>query len=316
MKEKLKIGIIGSGTIGAAYAALFTGHGYPVRLNDVKPEFIEAGIAKYDGLYDDILERGLLTEGQRAFAKSLLADAPGLSDLNGVDIIFECVPEKIDIKKQVYKKIESEIDSVGAIVSTASALAPDDLIEGMSKFRSRLVVGHPFNPPHLVPFVELVKSSETEDQVVDLVKNFLESCGRKVSVMMRAAPGFIANRLQHALLREAMNLVDEGLVSCPEDVDRALTYSFLPRYTKVGIFEHHDFFGMDNTQNLQNYLYPYLSTGQGAAEMVNKHVEKGEIGMRTGKGIYEWNDEKIADFKRRAAEPYWGFFNWKPEQEV
>jgi len=313
MTEKLKIGIIGSGTIGAAYAALFTGHGYSVKINDVKPEFIEAGRKKYDELYDTICERGLFTAEQREFAKSLLADAPQLSELNGVDILFECVPEKIEIKKQVYADIESEIENLGAIVSTASALAPDDLIEGMTKFRSKLVVGHPFNPPHLAPFVELVKSSETEEPVVGLVKNFLESCGRKVSVMMRAAPGFIANRLQHALLREAMNLVDEGLVSCPEDVDRALTYSFMPRYTKVGIFEHHDLFGMDNTQNLQNYLYPYLSTGQGAADMVNKLVEKGEFGMRTGKGIYEWNDEKIADFKRRAAEPYWEFFNWKLE---
>jgi len=313
MTEKLKIGIIGSGTIGAAYAALFTGHGYSVKINDVKPEFIEAGRKKYDELYETICERGLFTAEQRLYAKSLLADAPQLSELNGVDIIFECVPEKIEIKKQVYAGIESEIENLGAIVSTASALAPDDLIESMTKFRSKLVVGHPFNPPHLAPFVELVKSSETEEPVVGLVKNFLESCGRKVSVMMRAAPGFIANRLQHALLREAMNLVDEGLVSCPEDVDRALTYSFMPRYTKVGIFEHHDLFGMDNTQNLQNYLYPYLSTGQGAADMVNKLVEKGEFGMRTGKGIYEWNDEKIADFKRRAAEPYWEFFNWKLE---
>ena len=311
MAEQLRIGIIGSGAIGAAYAALFTGHGYAVVLYDKSEEFLTAGKERYEELYDVIVSRGLFSEKQREKAGSQLSGTLSLSDLNGVDIIFECVPEDLELKKTVYAGIEKEIEDVAAIVSTSSALSPDDLISDMTKYRSRLVVGHPFNPPHLAPFVELVKSAETDDSVAQKVKSFLESCGRQVSTMVKTAPGFIANRLQHALLREAMHLVDEGLVSCPEDVDKALTYSFMPRYTKVGIFEHHDFFGMDNTQRLQNYLYPHLYTGQGAAEMVNKLVEKGEYGMKTGKGIYEWNDEKIADFKRRAAEPYWGFFDWK-----
>ena len=311
MPENLKIGIVGAGMIGAAYAALFTGHGYPVMIYDISKDLITRGKARYDELYDAIVARGLFTGEQREKARSLLNSTLSLKDLDGAFILFECVPEDLEIKKKLYTQIEDEIEDAGAIVSTSSALAPDDLISDMKKFRSKLVVGHPFNPPHLVPFVELIKSKETEESVVALVKEFLESNGRQVGVMLKAAPGFIANRLQHALLREAMHLVDEGYVSCPEDVDKALTYSFIPRYTKVGIFEHHDLFGMDNTQRLQNYLYPHLHTGRGAADMVNKLVEKGEYGMKTGKGIYEWDDGKIAGFKSRAAEPYWGFFDWK-----
>ena len=311
MTEDLRIRILGAGAIGAAYAALFTGHGYPVVLYDKSEEFLIAGKARYEEIYDAIMSRGLCSTIQRDKARSLLSDTLSISDLDGADIIFECVPEDLEIKRAVYAQIEANIENTGAIVSTSSALAPDDLISEMQKFRSKLVVGHPFNPPHLVPFVELVKSRETDDAVVVLVKSFLESCGRQVSVMLKSAPGFIANRLQHALLREATYLIDAGLVSCPEDVDKALTYSFMPRYTKVGIFEHHDFFGMDNTQRVQNSICPHLCASHSAAEMVNKLVEKGEIGMRTGKGIYEWDDEKIADFKRRAAEPYWGFFDWK-----
>jgi 3-hydroxyacyl-CoA dehydrogenase len=311
MSEKYKIGIIGSGAIGAAYAALFTGHGYQVVQYDISEEFIKNGLAKYEELYDAIVSRGLFSTAQREEARSLLSQTLSLSDLNGSDIIFECIPEDIEMKKALYVQVEEKIEKVLALVSTSSALSPDDLISDMTKFRSLLVVGHPFNPPHLAPFVELVRSKETDDSVVEIVTTFLESNGRQVSVMTKTAPGFIANRLQHALLREAMHLVDEGLVSCPEDVDKALTYSFMPRYTKVGIFEHHDFFGMDNTQKLQNYLYPYLYNGQGAADMVNNLVEKGELGMKTGKGIYEWDEEKIADFKERAAEPYWKFFDWQ-----
>jgi len=316
MAEKLKIGIIGSGMIGAAYAALFTGHGYPVALYDLNEELLDAGKEKYEGFYNDIEARGLCSKAQRDKAGALLTGTLSLSDMDGCDIIFECITEDIEMKKKLYARIEEEIGDVKAIVSTSSALSPDDLISDMQKFRSRLVVGHPFNPPHLVLFVELVRSKETEEDVVGSVKSFLESCGRKVGVMKTPAPGFIANRLQHALLREATYLVDAGLVSCPEDVDMALTYSFLPRYTKVGLFEHHDFFGMDNTQRVQNTLCPSLCTRQEASEMVSKLAEKGDLGMKTGKGIYEWDDEKIADFKKRAAEPYWGSFNWKFDDDA
>jgi len=311
MAGKLKIGIIGSGMIGAANAALFTGHGYPVVLSDINEEFLDAGKAKYEGLYNDIESRGLCSKAQRDNAEALLSLTLSLSDMDGSDIIFECIPEDLEMKKKLYARIEEEIGDVKAIVSTSSALSPNDLISGMQKYRSRLVVGHPFNPPHLVPFVELVRSKETEEDVVVSVKSFLESCGRKVGVMKTPAPGFIANRLQHALLREATYLVDAGLVSSPEDVDIALTYSFLPRYTKVGLFEHHDFFGMDNTKKVQNMLCPSLCASKESSEMINKLAEKGDLGMKTGKGIYEWDDEKIADFKKRAAEPYWGFFDWK-----
>jgi 3-hydroxybutyryl-CoA dehydrogenase len=161
-----------------------------------------------------------------------------------------------------------------------------------------------------VPFAELVKSTVTDEAAAQLVYDFLESCGRKVCVMKKSAPGFIANRLQHALFREAIYMVDAGLAD-PADIDKALKFGFMPRYTSVGIFEHQDFYGMDMLQNLQNYLYPHLSVDQGAGPTVKNCVKNGNLGQKTGKGILEWNEESIKTFKHDSAEPYWKYFNWK-----
>jgi 3-hydroxybutyryl-CoA dehydrogenase len=159
--------------------------------------------------------------------------------------------------------------------------------------------------------VEIVKSDETRQEAVDLTFDFLESCGRKVCIMKKSAPGFIANRLHHAILREAMYMVDQGLAD-PREIEKAMMYSFIPRYTSIGIFEHHDSYGLDMLEKLQNYLYPHLAAGTGSPDMVVAKVKEGALGMKTGRGIYEWNESSIADFKKKAAEPYWRFFNWNP----
>ena len=137
----------------------------------------------------------------------------------------------------------------------------------------------------------------------------LEDCGRKVCVMKKSAPGFIANRLQHALLREALYMAEEGLAD-PRDIDKALMYSFMPRYTSVGLFEHQDAAGLGMVQNIENYLFPSLCDRKTAFDSVNDRVASHSRGQKDGMGIYKWDAESIADFKARASEPYWKYFNW------
>jgi 3-hydroxybutyryl-CoA dehydrogenase len=304
---ELKIGIVGIGAIGGSLAALFTGNGYAVTVLGRRPESVF--MAAYNALYDSVEERGLIGKEGRAACRRLLAYTTDYQDLKDADIVFECVPEVLEEKYKIYARLEDACEKIRALASATSALSPDDLVKGVKKWPEKLLVAHPFNPPHVVPFVEIVKSAVTAEDAVELVYNFLESCGRKVCVMKKSAPGFIANRLQHALLREAMYMVDNNLAD-PEEIDKTLMYSFMPRYTSVGIFEHHDAYGMDMLERLQNYLYPHLADGRGSPPMVVNKVKAGTLGMKTGRGIYEWNDASIADFKKRAAEPYWRFFNW------
>ena len=159
-------------------------------------------------------------------------------------------------------------------------------------------------------FVEMVKSPCTSEEAAQVAYDVLEDCGRKVCVMKKSAPGFIANRLQHALLREALYMVEEGLAD-PRDIDKALMYSFMPRYTSVGLFEHQDAAGLDMVQNIENYLFPSLCDRKTAFDSVNDRVASHSRGQKDGMGIYKWDAESIADFKARASEPYWKYFNWK-----
>jgi 3-hydroxybutyryl-CoA dehydrogenase len=132
--------------------------------------------------------------------------------------------------------------------------------------------------------------------------------------MQWSAPGFVANRLQHALLREAVHIVEEGLAT-PRDIDKALMYSFMPRYTSVGLFEHQDAAGLDLVKNIEDYLLPTLSNACATPEYINKLVSENCLGMKTGKGIYEWPREAQDDFRTRASAPYLCYFNWDIPQE-
>ena len=310
MSNKItKVGILGFGTIGASMAALLTGNGYEVLAFEQK-ERLGTAIELYRNIFKTLEGRGLASAAQAKKCESKLTLTDNFADFADIEVIFECLFEDMELKLSVYKQIDALCPKLKAIASTTSALSPEDLKAGLPNKPERLMVAHPFNPPHLVPFVELVKSSITDAGAAQLVYDILEDCDRKVCIMEKCAPGFIANRLQHALLREAMYMAEQGMAT-PRDIDKALKYSFMPRYTSVGLFEHQDGFGMDMLLNVQNYMYPHLCDHKGAMKMVTEAAAKGDIGQRTGQGTYAWSEEDVARFRRDASEPYWKYFNWK-----
>lgn len=308
-ENNFSVGIIGTGNIGSSLAALFTGNGYKTVVFGVDSTQIEQGKLHYKIFYDELEQRELINSRQRIKCAENLSYTSDYADLKDVKIVFESAFEDLQIKYQIYSEIEKHCGNLVALASTTSAMSPEDLQKGLKNYPQKAMVAHPFNPPHLVPFVELVKSEKTSEEAAKAIYDFLESCGRKVCVMKKSAPGFIANRLQHALLREAMYMVDEGMTDA-RDIDKALQYSFMPRYTAVGLFEHQDAFGLDMVQNVQNYMFPYLCDCKKSANMVDNCIDKGAFGQKSGKGTYKWSPAEIEDFKRRAAEPYWKYFNW------
>ncbi len=313
-QAKQKIAIIGTGAIGVSLAALFTGNGYDTTMLAISDELAVKAKESWLELYRVLQGRGLVTAEQTSVCEKYLHITLDYDDLADAELIFECAFEDKDVKYSIYEQIEKHCGCFKVIVSTTSAMSPETLNAGLKTCPEKLVVAHPFLPPHLVPFVELVRAAITSDDAVQTAYDMLESCGRKVCVMKKSAPGFIANRLQHALVREAYYMIDRGLAD-PRDIDKALMYSFMPRYTSVGLLEHQDAFGLDKVQNVENYLLPDLCDAKEALPFVCSHVEKGELGQVTGKGTYEWDEASIADFKARAAEPYWKYFNWDMPQQ-
>ncbi|MPM90168.1 L-carnitine dehydrogenase [bioreactor metagenome] len=221
--------------------------------------------------------------------------------------------EKLDVKHEVYATLEAVCPKLRAICSVSSAIVVDDLASGMGKYKDRIIVAHPFNPPHLVPFFELATGESTDPAVVDFAVDFLKFLDRKPVVLKKSAPGFIGNRLQFALWREALNIVEQGIAN-PEDVDTCLMYSFCPRYTSIGMFEHFDNGGLDLCNAVSKALFPVLSDVKVPSTLLTDRVDRGDLGIKTGTGFYDWSGADLDQFRARVSAPFWRYFNWTMPQ--
>lgn len=300
------IAIIGKGMIGMGFAALLTGNGIPVTIL-AKDSHI--ALDRYREIFSYLEENQLVTPEQTEKCRSLLRFTTAYEDLADTDIVLECIAEKLDVKQHVYRQLETACPNLSVIASASSALSPDELCAQMTR-KDILLVAHPYNPAYLVPCVEVVPSIHTSQAAIDLTCQLLQTLRREVIVMKKAAPGFIANRLQHALLREALHMVESGIAE-PADIDRALMTSFMPRYTAIGLLENIDNAGLDLEVNVEDYLFPDLGNETCASAYLRDRVARGAVGAKAGKGIFEdWTPEKVQDLHRRAARPYLSFFNW------
>ncbi|HHX37743.1 MAG TPA: hypothetical protein GX717_07170 [Clostridiaceae bacterium] len=303
---EMKTAIIGKGMIGISLAVLFTGNGISTK---VLAKDAPVGLERYRTYYRDLIAQGLVSEAQAKACETLLSFTQDYSDLQDVSVVFECVSEKLEVKYSVYRQIEEHCPNLRAIASTTSAISPQELANGM-KQREKIMVAHPYNPPHLVPCVELVKNDFSSSDALAAVTELLEYCGREVCYMNRPAPGFIANRLQHALYREAVYMVEQGICG-PEDIDKCIRSSWAPRYTSIGLFDHFDYAGLDLIANIHEYLYPDLCNATSVQSYITERLDRGDLGAKTGVGVYDWRERDMETFRKKASDPYFKFFNWK-----
>jgi 3-hydroxyacyl-CoA dehydrogenase len=215
-----RIAIIGTGVIGASWAALFLAKGHDVVATDVAPNAEEA-LKRFISNAWPALERLGLAPGasqNRLSFTASLADA-----VKGVDLVQENGPEKIDFKTALYRQLDELLDSDVIIASSTSGLTMSEIQSACAIHPERCVIGHPFNPPHLVPLVEIVGGAKTSENTIARVADFYTSLGKRTVRLNKEVPGHVANRLQAALAREVYHLVADGVVSVA-DVDTALCW--------------------------------------------------------------------------------------------
>ena len=305
------IAIIGAGMIGDSMAVLTTGHGYKTTLLVRRAEMIPEYKKTYANYYRQMIDQGLMPENQASICEKYLTFTTDYNDIVDCDVIYECVNENLDLKHQIYARIEEMCPNVRIICSGTSGFVPDLLSEKMTKYKDRVIVAHPFNPAHLVPFFELCGGEDTAPGILEFAKELLESLDRKPVILKKPAPGFIGNRLQFALWREALNLVESGICD-PRDVDTCLNYSFCPRYTSIGMYEHFDNGGLNLNIMTCNTVFPTLSNIDGAPPAITDRIARGDTGARSDgkKGFYDWNGVDMAAYQERVNAPYWRFINW------
>ena len=225
---------------------------------------------------------------------SLRAD--GFSGAADADLVIEAISEDLSLKQLLFADLEGVCSVATILASTTSGLRAGD-IGVQVQHPERVIVAHYWNPPHLLPLVEVAPSAQTLPEVTETMVAFLKTTGHTPVLVRKDCVGFIGNRLQHALWREALAIVEQGIAT-PEEVDDALKTSFGARTPVLGIFEHMDLVGLDLVQYLHSYLLADLDTQAGPNAVLNERVARGDLGAKTGRGFYDWSVHSAADVVR------------------
>ena len=278
-----RIAVCGIGQMGAAAAVCFSRAGFPVLLwarDGAKLGGLPAQLAKLNAFLDEHV-------GPVMTAPGPVETTADLGRVNAeADLILECVAEDLDQKAGLFRQLAPAADR-GAILATCTSGLSVTEMGRRSGTGRRLVGAHFWNPPHLMPVVEVVRGGETDEGLVETVADLLRRAGKR-PVVCKDVPGFIGNRLQHALWREAIHLVQSGVCS-PAAVDTVARLTFALRLPAVGPFENMDLVGLDLLASIQSYLLADLSKADGVMPAVDELRAKGETGMRAGKGFYDWS---------------------------
>lgn len=281
------IAVIGAGTIGLSWAALFASHGHDVRITDPREDLaavVTAGVAELAGVLPG-------DWAQCVAVSSSLEEA-----VTGADVVQENGPERLELKKELFARIEKACPPGALLLSSTSGLMPSDMGASMVD-PGRVVVGHPFNPPHVVPLVEVVPGARTTAETVAAAEGFYRSLGKAPVVLRKEIGGFVANRLQSAVFREAVHLVLSGVVT-PEELDRVVTESVGVRWATAGPFEsYHLGGGPGGIRHLLEHLGP---------GMVKRWADLGrpELTPEVIELIAAGTEQRFADrsFEQRSAE--------------
>lgn len=297
MISKDKIAILGAGTMGPGIATTYALHGYRTSVYSRTQETLDRAKAVIESNLSLFVEEGIITPEKAAEALSLLEFTDSVaSAVDGAWYIVETIVEKPEPKRELYAQLDAILPEDAIIASNTSYM---DVFELMPTRRlPYAVIAHWYAPAHILPLVEVVKGPQTLQEVMDAVFQMHTDCGKTPVRMEKFIPGFIVNRMQSAMTRELVYLIENGYCT-PEDLDLAVKTSLMPRGLLLGLVQRMDFSGLDMAANsLNNKKYvPAPDPGQPA--MIFDHYNKGEYGVKSGKGFYDYSDRSYTEVLRQ-----------------
>jgi 3-hydroxybutyryl-CoA dehydrogenase len=215
------------------------------------------------------------------------------------DLIIESIPERLELKQQLFARLEAAYGGQPILATNTSGLSMEAMAEQLTH-PQRFIGIHYFQPAEAFKVVEVIRVAATDDSVLEDVKAALQRNGQDAVVINQPIPGFLGNRLQHAMLYEAFRLIEDGIVTAA-DVDRICKAMFGPRMCVTGLIEQKDISGLATTAMTQRNLLPYLYRGAPTA-LLQRMVDEGRVGVKTGEGFYDWRDRDVEAYKRKAAD--------------
>ncbi len=296
--EKLKIAVIGAGFMGPGIGQVFATCGHPVQIYNRSPERLQTVHERVECNLSQMADYDLVDRGQ---IPSILARITTTTDLEeactGTSILFESITESLEQKQAFFADLD-RISQPDTCLCTNSSVISITAIGAKTAHPERVLGTHFYQPPFLVPLVEVVQTEATNPERFDRVFNALRMAGKVPIHVRKDVTGFVANRMQHALWREAFALIDAGVCDA-ETVDIAVSNSFGMRLPVLGPVANADFVGLDLTLAIHNYVLPHLDVSAQPSSTLLRHVTAGELGFKTGSGFLKWNEHSIAETRNK-----------------
>jgi 3-hydroxybutyryl-CoA dehydrogenase len=290
-QDKSGVAVIGGGIMGGDIAVVFAAGGWNVHVMSPSQKTRDALPARMAGALKKLGARQSVAAGVQIHAA--LEAVPWKS----IDLTIEAASEDLPLKQQLFAQFEALARPDIPLVSNTSNFPIGEIGRSL-KTRSRVAGLHFFMPAHLVPLVEIVSAESTDPAVAERLVKLMKDMGKAPIWVKKDVPGFVGNRLQHAMLREALYLIQDGVIS-PEGIDDAVRYGFGFRFIACGPMLQKEMSGWDTNALVGAALYPHLHSEPGYPAFVKEMVDKGHLGMKTRRGFWEWTEESIAREKAR-----------------
>lgn len=285
-----KIAVIGAGLMGHGIAQVFAVKGHEVAIHDPFPEVLAR-------VPERVLTnlRGLGLDESAVERISLHKTPEGA--VEKADIVFEAAPESLSLKQDIFAKISASTQP-GCILASNTSVIPIGEIAAKAEDMGRILGTHWWNPPYLIPLVEVIQASRTESVYVEKCINLLKRVGKVAVHVKRDVPGFVGNRLQHALWREAISIVAAGICDA-ETVDLVVKNSFGMRLPVLGPLENADLVGLDLTLAIHSVILRHLEASPEPSPLLARYTSEQHLGMKTGRGFYEWTPQSAQHVRER-----------------
>lgn len=273
--------------MGSGIAQVFAANGYQTVMADLKEEYLETAVKRIEGNIDGMVENGLADEsyGQTVKANlSTIVNSQIPEYASRFDLVVEVIFENKDAKRDLYKLLSDNCREDCIFASNTSGMDVFGVTQDVLKNPERLIITHWFNPPHLMKIIEVVKGPKTSDETALAVRDLLEACGKKPSVLNKFMPGFIVNRMATVICRELYYMIDQGWVS-PQDAENALKYTDGLRWSFEGPLELWDFVGLQIPIAVAADVLPTLCNSTDKIPYADKLIAEGKTGVRAGEGM-------------------------------
>lgn len=296
-----KIAVIGAGLMGHGIAQIFAIKGHPVSLMDIDEKALTFALENIRANMILMAKRGIYPQADVEPAlKRIQTTTSSERAAEGAEFVFEAALENLALKQKIFRDLDAGCPPETVLATNTSVISITEIAQE-SAHRERIVGTHFWNPPYLIPLVEVIRGDETSAAVMDATFHLLKSVGKHPVRVNKDVPGFVGNRLQHALWREALSIVERGIADAAT-VDECVKYGFGMRLPILGPLENMDMIGTDLTFAIHDYILKHLEQSPAPSPLLKQKVEKGDLGFKSGQGFQKWSPEEIEASRNRLKE--------------